>query len=295
MEKLELSEAAIHGFFPKRTKDSHEFTNGYVTVVAGSIQFPGAARLAAHAAARVGAGGVITLIPESIRHTSAGFYPEIIVWELKEYHGQFTYASAFERFNVAQERSQVVLIGCGMGREDETYYFIKECLLHTQKLCVLDADALYALAILGEKFIIEQAQGNWVLTPHAGEWKRLLDAFGYTVGQNTAQELAMKWNCTIVLKGFPTVTYLPNGQLFANLTGNPAATTAGCGDVLAGIIAGLAAQEKSVEKAALSGVYLAGKVADDYVLDINGHSLLASDIIERLPLTLGRISVATFK
>lgn len=293
MERLELSETTIQGFFPERTRNSHKFTNGYVTVIAGSCQFPGSPRLTAHAAARVGAGGVITLIPESIRYTSAAFYPEIIVWELKEHHGQLTHASAFEKFNTAQERSRAVLIGCGMGREDETRHFIRECLLHTQKPCVLDADALYTLAILGEGFIIEHARQNWILTPHAGELKRLLDAFGYTLGKDIVQKLAIKWNCTIVLKGFPTVIYMPNGTFFENPTGNPAATTAGCGDVLAGIIAGLAAQGQALEKAVIGGVYLAGKVADDYILETKAHSLLASDIIERLPVALGKILAST--
>lgn len=289
MEKLELSDATIQSFFPKRFKNAYKFANGYVTVVAGSNQFPGAARLAAHAAARVGAGGVIALVPESIRHTIAAFYPETIVWELKEHHGQLTHASAFEKFNIAQDRSKAVLIGCGMGRGDETLHFIKECLLHTKKQCVLDADALYALALFGEKFIIDQAQQNWILTPHAGELKRLLTSFGYTLDKDTVQNLAMKWNCTIVMKGFPTIIYLPDGKFFENPTGNLAATTAGCGDVLAGIIAGLLAQEQSPIRAAISGMYLAGKAADDYILDIKAHSLLASDIIERLPVTLGKI------
>lgn len=289
MEKLELSDAMIQSFFPKRPKNAYKFANGYVTVVAGSTQFPGAAKLAAHAAARVGAGGVVALVPESIRHTIGSFYPEIIVWELKEYSGQLTHASAFERFNIAQDRSKAVLIGCGMGRETETVHFIKECLLHTKKLCVLDADALYALTLLGEKFIIDQAQQNWILTPHTGELKRLLTSFGYALNKKTLHELAVKWNCTIVMKGLPTTIYMPDGKFFENPTGNPAATTAGCGDVLAGIIAGLLAQQQSPMQAAISGMYLAGKVADDYVLDVGAHSLLASDIIERLPVTLGKI------
>lgn len=289
MEKLDLSEATIQSFFPRRSKDAYKFANGYVTIVAGSMQFPGAARLAAHAAARVGAGGVIALVPESIRHTVASFYPEIIVRELKEHHGKLTHASAFEKFNTAQARSKAVLIGCGMGRDDETLHFIKECLLHTKKLCVLDADALYALALFGEKFIVEQARGNWILTPHTGELKRLLASFGHILNKDTVHRLAIKWNCMIVMKGFPTTIYLPDGKIVENSTGNPAASTAGCGDVLAGIIAGLLAQEQSTEKAAISGMYLAGKVADDYILDVKTHSLLASDIIERLPVTLGKI------
>ncbi|WP_032112452.1 NAD(P)H-hydrate dehydratase [Candidatus Paracaedibacter symbiosus] len=288
MQKLELSTRQIQDCFPKRLKDTHKFTNGYVTVVAGSLQFPGCVRLAAHAAARVGAGGVIALIPESIQHVTSAFYPDIIVWQLKEHQGQLTHASAFEQFDSAQERSKAVLIGCGMGRGEETFHYIKECLLHTRKPCVLDADALYALASFGEKFIIEQAQRQWILTPHAGEFEHLLDVFGYISSHDIAK-LAMKWNCTIVLKGFPAMIYLPNGECFENPTGNVAASTAGCGDVLSGIIAGLLAQIGSPEQAAIAGMYLAGKVADDYVLEVKAHSLLASDIIERLPITLGEI------
>lgn len=287
MKKLELSQHSIYGLLPKRARDAYKFQNGYVSVVGGSIDFPGAVRLAAHAAARVGAGGVIALIPESIRHITAGFYPEIIVWELKEHHGHLTQASAFEKFDKAQEYSKALLIGCGMGRDEAALHFIKDCLSHTNKPCVIDADALYALGILGEKFILDRPSGSWILTPHAGEFERLLRAFGYTFSASIAQKLAIKWQCTIVLKGGPTTTYLPNGNYFVNPTGNPAATTAGCGDVLAGIIAGLLAQGLAAENAAIVGIYLAGKAADDYISLVKAHSLLASDIIDQLPMVLG--------
>lgn len=287
VEKLELSEQTIYSLLPKRAKDTYKFQNGYVSVVAGSTDFPGAVRLAAHAAARIGAGGVIALIPESIRHITAGFYPEIIVWELKEHQGHLTHASAFEKFDKAQECSNALLIGCGMGRKETALHFIKDCLSHTKKPCVIDADALYALGVLGEKFILERACRPWVLTPHAGEFKRLLTAFGYGFESGIAQKLAREWECTLVIKGAPTIIYLPNGDYFENPTGNAAATTAGCGDVLAGIIAGLLAQGLAIGEAAIVGMYLAGKAADNYISTVGAHSLLASDIIDRLPMVLG--------
>ena len=80
--------------------------------------------------------------------------------------------------------------------------------------------------------------------------------------------------------------YLPNGDCFENPTGNSAATTAGCGDVLAGIIVGLLAQGLSTEHAAIVSMYMAGKAADEYVKTYKFHSLLASDIIDWLPLML---------
>ena len=282
----QISGKLIRDLLPKRATDATKFTNGYVSVVGGSIDFPGAVRLASHAAAKIGAGGVIALIPESIRHTTGAFLPEIIVWELKEYHGHLTHASAFEKVDKAHDNSKAILIGCGMGREEETILFIKDCLSHITKPCVIDADALYALGVLGEKFILERPHRQWTLTPHAGEFERLLTAFGYVFDQNIAQKLAVKWQCTLVLKGAPTMIYLPNGDCFENPTGNPAATTAGCGDVLAGIIAGLLAQGLSSEHAAIAGMYIAGKAADEYVKTYKFHSLLASDIIDWLPLML---------
>lgn len=287
MEKLELSEQTIYSLLPKRAKDTYKFQNGYVSVVAGSLDFPGSVRLAAHAAARIGAGGVIALIPESIRHVTPGFYPEIIVWELKEHHGYLTHASAFEKFDKAQECSSAILIGCGMGREETALHFIKDCLSHTKKPCVIDADALYALGNLGEKFILERACCPWILTPHRGEFERLLEAFGYRLEPQIAQKLAMKWQCTLVIKGAPTMIYLPNGDYYENSTGNSAATTAGCGDVLAGIIAGLLAQGLTIGEAAIVGMYLAGKAADNYISVVGAHSLLASDILDQLPMVLG--------
>ena len=105
-----ISGKLIRDLLPKRAKNATKFTNGYVSVVGGSIDFPGAVRLASHAAARIGAGGVIALIPESIRHTTAAFPPEIIVWELKEYQGHLTHASAFEKVDKAHDNSKAILL-----------------------------------------------------------------------------------------------------------------------------------------------------------------------------------------
>lgn len=277
----------IQGLLPKRSQSSNKYMNGYLTVVAGSKRFPGAPRLASHAAARIGAGGVIALVPESISHTIPAFYPEIIIWELKQHGGVLTHATAFEQFEIAQKKSMAILIGCGLDREDETLMFVKNCLSHTSHPVVIDGDALYGLGEFGEEYLISNSQGRWILTPHFGELSHLLTRFNYDPLQADLQEIAKKWQCTVLFKGFPTLAYLPDGTVYENTTGNPSVTTAGCGDVLAGIIAGLLAQGLTPSDAACVGIYIAGKAADKYAQNIKSHSLLATDIINLLPEVLG--------
>lgn len=274
---------------PNHTSSSHKFLNGYLTAVVGSSSFPGAARLSCHAAARVGAGGVQVLLPESLRPLIGSFPPEIMPVFTKEHDHTIAPLKAFETFLESSIRSKAVLIGCGLGRSPGVQELIKAILSHTQMPCVIDGDALYALGKWGRDFTSRYAKGQWILTPHRGELNRLRNDLGYAddpldSSMNTGEisQMAKDLGVVIVAKGFPSLIFTPQGDVHLNNTGNPASTTAGCGDVLAGIIAGYLAQGLTPEKAARIGLHRAGQAADTFIERTGAHSLMASDIIEEL-------------
>lgn len=279
-----MTTAFIKSLFPKRTSQSHKFRNGYVSVVAGSKEFPGSLRLACHAAAQTGAGGVQAIFPEALWPCAGSLWPEIMVYP-------YTEPNAFEVVEKATSRSKALLIGCGIGRSSFTTQFVNHVLRTTSLPCVIDADALFALTQQkDDRFIEQNCQGCWILTPHQGELSLLCQRFGYDPKTVNLKELAQKWQCIFLIKGFPSILYMPDGTHYETPTGNPAASTAGCGDVLSGIIAGFLAQDLSTKDAAILGLYTAGQAADDIIQTTKSHSLIASDIINQLPITLGRLS-----
>lgn len=278
----------VNAQLPKRTPQSHKFDNGYLTAIVGSKSYPGAARLSTMGAARVGAGGVQLLIPESLLPLISSFQPEIMPVFLKERGGEVAPVMAFETFMEKSKRSRALLIGCGLGRNHFVSEFVEAVLSYSELPTVIDGDALYILSQLRSTFREKHAQAPWILTPHRGEWQRLLTSWGY-LSENeeqsfhdVTQKFARDCHAVVLLKGFPSYIYTPSGEIYENPTGNPAASTAGCGDVLAGVIAGLLAQGLEPATATRMGIYMAGRAADVAIARTGRHSLMASDILDAL-------------
>ncbi|AIK96000.1 NAD(P)H-hydrate dehydratase [Candidatus Odyssella acanthamoebae] len=271
----------VQGCFPKRDSAAHKYKNGFVTTFVGSFQYPGAARLCCHAAAQAGAGGVYALLPESLWPLIGSIPAEVIPYMIKEHDGVLSIVDSVENFLVIKEKSSAILLGPGIGRHASLSNLLKSMLSMTELPCVIDGDGLSILGQLGENFLIQHSHGRWLLTPHQGEWQQLLKSFEYNPALSP-QELAAKWGCTILLKGFPSHIYTVDGQIYVNTTGNPAATTAGCGDVLAGLIAGYLAQGLSPDQSACVGIYLAGQAADRLVATTRRHSVMATEILAEL-------------
>lgn len=281
MADVLITQTYIKDFLPRRDNESHKYKNGLVTTFAGSAQYPGAARLVCHAAARSGAGGVCALLPQDLWPIIGSFPAEVIPIIIAQHDGVLSGVDAMEKFLAALQKSSSIVLGPGLGRHNILTSLIKSMLLTTDVPCLIDGDGLFAVGELGEDFLITQSQGRWVLTPHQGEWHRLLEAFGYEL-QTPVAELAQKWGCTILLKGFPSHIYGYDGQIFKNTSGNPAATSFGCGDVLSGLIAGYLAQGLNPIQASCVGIFQAGLAADRLVNQTGRHSLMASDILSAL-------------
>lgn len=276
---------------PQRSSQSYKYQIGYLLALVGSHAFPGAAVLSCQAAARIGAGGVKAVIPHSIWPILASHFTEIMMIDAPETERGTLSISSFPVIQSEAQKCKALLVGCGIGRHPETQTLLHQILTTLKLPMILDADALWGLTEFGEGFVQKHAQGNWILTPHDGEFARLLgqEALLPEERENLLKIKAQEWNCVILLKGIPGLIACPDGTLYTNPTGNPAATTAGCGDVLAGICAGLLAQGLTPVQAAITGLYIAGLAADKYREIYGGHSLLASDLIHQLPLILGDV------
>jgi NAD(P)H-hydrate epimerase len=250
--------------------------------------------LAARAAARIGSGYVVACGPESIRDHLFDKLTEIPVaaWP-DDADADSAVDILRERLGNRWEKARSVLVGPGLGRSDRAREFLKRLLDTYEGAVVLDADALYLLRDAGQ-WVRERSSGRWILTPHMGEFQRLLSRDeGIHDRIAAVTELADAWNVSVLLKGMPSISGAPGRVPVINATGNPAAGTAGTGDVLAGIVAGLAAQGLDPLDAAAVGVHLAGEVVDRFVRERDVRTMIAGDVVELLPPTLADLCRST--
>lgn len=280
------------GLLPPRRPDSHKGSYGRVLVVAGSEGLAGAAVLSSVAVLRSGAGLVTLAGPESLVDAMASrLPPEVMTLALPE-----TRARSIARASagVVIDRAgsfDALAIGPGLSRNPETQEAVREIVSESPIPVVVDADGLNALAADLEFLVglAERARAPLVFTPHPGEMARLTGLSPAEVQADRiriAQECAEAWGAAIVLKGARTVVAGPGGDVYINTSGNPGMATAGAGDVLTGVVAGLIAQGLDGVKAAALGVYVHGLAGDLARDEVGSSGLVASDILDRLPRAL---------
>ena len=252
--------------FPHKKSDDHKYKHGHAVII-GAAKMTGATRLAAEACARIGAGLTTVIAPreagEIYRRTLP---PHVIVEDRK--NGLSGHLS--------DERRNAVLIGPGTGLENvRALQGDVFDVLNSKKFTVLDADAITAFNNDREKFY-NSLNKNCILTPHEGEFVRLFpDLKGLKTER--AQRAAQLTGAIIVLKGPDTVIAAPDGRLAINTNAPPWLATAGTGDVLAGLITGLAAQDMELFAAACAAVWIHGEAARLF-----GEGLVASDIVGKI-------------
>ncbi len=249
--------------FKKRTRTAHKGTFGHVLVIGGDKGMTGAARLAAEAAARVGAGKV-SLATRATHATLINLTcPEIMS------HGVET----TEELLPLLDNTDVIAIGPGLGQTLWARAML-EAVKDTQKPVVADADALNLLARLPFRFV------NSILTPHVGEAARLLEITTEVIQSDrfaAVRSLQLRFGSVCILKGAGTLVANENGQVNICTAGNPGMACGGMGDILTGIIAGLLAQGFSTVEAANIGVCLHGKAGDRGAKE-GERGLLPSDL-----------------
>lgn len=281
------SDAAIRRWLPHRSHGAHKYSVGMALVVGGSHGLTGAPTMSSTAAARSGAGAVVCACQEDIQSVLAVKMTEVMTLGLPaSKSGGIETERAMEVLGHRLEQAKALLVGPGLGRHPDTQSFVRWLLQETSLPVVIDADGLNALE--GHTELLKQhAGGNWIVTPHAGEFKRLAGSdVDLSDRTRVARHYAAEWNCVLILKGMPSVIACPDGRVFINGTGNPALATAGTGDVLSGMCAGLLAQGLPPDRAAVCALHVGGAAADRYAAQQDGRTMMALDLLDQLPHVL---------
>ena len=288
-----LTDNWARAILPKRPLSANKGTFGRVLVVAGSTNYVGAAYLACSGAMRVGAGRVTLAIASSLQPILASKLTEVTYLPLPETSPGNISDEAANLIHQELKHYDVLLIGCGLGQAPPAIRFVKSILLGRKKVLlplVLDADALNTLAKVRNWW--QKLPDNAILTPHPGEMARLMGVSVEEVLSDRIQltrKTAQEWHKTVVLKGAYTVVATPEGQCYISPFANPGLASAGTGDVLSGVIAGLIAQGLSVSEAAADGVYLHGKAGDQVRDRLGDTGMVATDLLPELPLAIKRL------
>ena len=278
----------------RRKPDANKGDFGHIFILAGSRRYSGAALLCAEGAMRAGAGLVTLGFPEKLTSSLIKTKPrEAMLLPLPQTKEGTLALSGFAKINDFLKNADVLAIGPGLTRDKSTKALIRKVIRAAKKPLVIDADALNALA--GHLKILQARRQTTkpatIITPHPGEMSRLLGITIKKVQQDReklALNFAKKYRSVVVLKGHNTVVADCSNKLYINKTGNPGMATAGSGDVLTGMIAAFLGQGLNHYEAAKYGVYLHGLAGDLAAGEKTQISLIASDIIAKIPEAIKR-------
>jgi hydroxyethylthiazole kinase-like uncharacterized protein yjeF len=278
-----VSQDYLPYFAFERNKFSHKYEFGHTLLIGGSYGKIGAAVLAAKSVLKSGGGLVTAYLPKCGYEIMQTSFPEAMVMTdfSEDKITAFPDAGKFD----------TIAIGPGLGTDEKTLnafeQFLNEKDLADKKM-VIDADGINLLSKKNE--LLKKLPENSILTPHDGELERLIGKWKDSFEKfEKTQNFAKKHKLILISKGANTQTYLPNGEIYFNATGNPGMATAGSGDVLTGIIAGQLSKGFNTADAAIFGVYLHGFSGDEVAAQIGEESLMAGDIINAIPLAFKKM------
>jgi ADP-dependent NAD(P)H-hydrate dehydratase / NAD(P)H-hydrate epimerase len=298
-----LDDAIAAGLLPQRPKRGHKGSFGKVLVIAGSIDYAGAALLVCRAAGRAGAGLVTLAVPESLQPLFSAKVVEATTMalpedDLEEIDPEPSLARILDHDHDA------IVVGPGLRPGLATAELVRELLAvpgeDAPPPIVLDAEALRSLATMERWW--EGDRRPAVLTPHAGEFERLRAGSDREPGDDgdlvdddaaraeAARDAASVWGQIVVLKGAKTVVAAPDGSVAIAPFENPALATGGTGDVLSGTIGSLLAQGVEPFAAARLGVYLHGLAGDAVRERFGDAGLLASDLPDAVAIARKRLA-----
>lgn len=265
---------------PKRSDNSNKGTYGRAAVIAGSADMSGAAVFAAEAAYRTGT-GLVKVYTHSLNRTVIGNrIPEAVL---------MTYSDEVEALKCAEDAvswADVILVGPGLGRSGEAEELLRYVICEAEQPLVLDADALNIIS--QDLELLKKHRGEVTVTPHLGEMSRLTDIAIPDIKKNilrVCKDFAMEYNVIDVLKDSRTCVSR-GGDIYINTSGNNGMSTAGAGDVLAGVITGLIATGSSPYEAAKLGVYIHGLAGDLAAERMGKNGMIARDIVESIPMVI---------
>lgn len=270
-----ISEQYLRPRLLQRVNDSHKGDYGHLLVVAGCQTMPGAAVLATGAALHSGCGLVTLHSTERALQAVVNNFPSAILSEDP--------SCCFSRIPDSLGKYSAIAVGPGLGQRPETLAAIKELLSTAKSLhkpMILDADALNLIA--DHPDLWESVPEGSVLTPHLGELRRLLSWETDEEKDAAVRSLCRETGCTLVMKGYHTRVYTPDGYILENTTGNPGLAKGGSGDVLTGLIGGLLARGYAAPDAAALGVWIHGHAGDWLTTERSAEAYDSRDLIDCL-------------
>lgn len=280
MTELCLRDALMR--LPKRRVESNKGDYGMLLSIVGSAYYRGAAQLSSLGALRTGVGILRVASTERVISSLAASLPEAVYLPLDEGDcGEITAfdtRSCFDKF----PRTTAVLCGCGLTTYGDIPGIVEDVILNSPCPVVLDADGLNALA--GRTELLKKAKSDLILTPHIGELARLTGNSIECIRSDAeafSSEFAREHKLTLVLKSHDTIIATPN-EIYISRFGNPGLARGGSGDILAGMIASLAAQGMDMLDAAICGTVLHGSAADRAARRLSMTGMLPHDILTDL-------------
>ena len=274
-----MTESDVAGWLPPRRARSNKGSYGRVTIVAGSRNYIGAARLAIESAARMGAGLITLATPEDVYQLVAPSFADAIYIPLGD-------GEAHDELMSSIGRAHAMLIGPGLSQSEAAEVLVHDVLSSSGKRLpptVLDADCLNLLAQNPSWF--KEVPDRTIITPHPGEFSRLT---GMSIPEiqedriSCAQKFAIEWQMVIVLKGACTVIADPSGKTRISPFANSGLATAGTGDVLAGMITGILGRGADPFDSASAGVYLHALAGEYARSELGPDAMLASDVMQMI-------------
>jgi len=279
-----LDTAMIANALPVRDKDSNKGNYGKVFCLCGSLGMAGAAYLSASGALRCGAGLVMLGVPQPVYLPVAAKLDECMVYPFEATQGGAFAYSSLERIRETAKYATVLLIGCGLSRDDETQRLIRDIVAEANCPIILDADGINAFK--GHIDLLRTSKADLILTPHPGEMANLCGKTIARVQENrldAARNFAKENSVTLVLKGANTVVAAKDGRAYINPTGNPGMAKGGSGDILAGMIAAFVAQGIAPEKAAACGAFIHGSAGDRAAAKLSQYGMIPTDMLMEVP------------
>lgn len=282
------NDSEIKNILLKRSKNSHKGSFGRVGVVGGSKGMSGAPYLTSSSALRSGSGLVYTIVPDNIANVLEIKSVEAIVKSFKDNGKGFAKESIKDLIKYSNSLD-VLALGPGLGMDEASSKLVGKALESLKCPLVLDADGINSIS--KNLSVLRNRKQVTILTPHLKEFSRLIDLDIETIEKDRekyARDFAKEFGVILVLKGYQTIVC--DGQrLYTNHTGNPGMATAGSGDVLTGVITSFLGQGISGFKAAKLGVYIHGLAGDIGKEEKGEQGLIASDIIDKIPLAIKTI------
>lgn len=284
-----LNSSSIKDFFPKRKINSNKGDYGKTCVIGGSKRYSGSVLLSANAfcSLKMGVGYTTLVVPESLFSAYLGKVPECILSTIPDIDGFFVFNENSLKPFLEYDS---IAIGMGVGVSENVYKIISFLIKNYKGNLLIDADGINSIAKYGLE-VLKQHDCNIVLTPHIGEFARLINADKTLIINDCvklAKDFAKEYGVTLLLKSNTSI--ITDGEkVLLNTTGTPAMAKAGSGDVLSGLTVGLLARNNDVLKVSAVSAFIFGKAGEYCVKEVdNEYTIVASDLINSIPKVISK-------